>query len=167
MAEAAAAPKPSPYLASVACFVVVGLLVTCAALAYAQLSWFTVLECDRPTDTCVLAEDKPYWRQELDRFPVSKVQGAKHFEQTYKGRVTHCVGLTVAIRQGPVELCGRAMPELAASVNAFLADRARPRFAVSLDNSFGGRMFAYALLGCAVLPALVGLWLWPRGREAR
>lgn len=166
MEGAAAAPESSPYLASAAAFVVVGLIVAAAGLAYAQFAYLTVLECDRAADSCVLAEDKPYWRDELDRFPVSKVQGAKHFEQTYKGRVTNCVGLTVAIRQGPVEICGRAMPELAASVNAFLADPARPRFAATIDNSFGGRMFAWTLLGCAAFPALFGLWLWPRGREA-
>ena len=168
MSDAAtAAPETSPYLASAASFVVAAFLVACAVLAYAHLSYLTELECDRAADSCVVAEAKPYWKDELDRFPASKVREAKHFVSTHKGRETNCVGLTVASRTGPVEICGRAMPEFAASVNAFLADPARPRLAMTIDNSFGGRIAALVFLGFAAVPALVGLWLWPRGREAR
>jgi hypothetical protein len=169
VAEAAAPTAPAPGVAPVvAAFAAAALAVAGAGLAYAQLATMTVFECDRGTDACVVYVAKPYWTDEIDRFPAAKLREATHFERTMqKGATLNCVALRVDSRTEPVEICGRAGPDFAERINAFVAERDRPRFIAQLDASSGGRLLAQFLLACSIPPLLAGVFLLRRVLRAR
>lgn len=157
-------PSQERLTVAVAAFMACALMLGLAALAYAQLAGTSVFSCDRGEDACVLADHKPFWIEELDRFKATHLREARHATQSRGRSSFDCALLTVSSRSAPVEICGRAGPEYSARINAFVADPARPRFEEGRDTGFNGRMLAGFLAAFAIPPFLAGLWLLRRRR---
>ena len=144
---------------AVAAFMAAGLMLGLGLLAHAQLGGLTVFECDREANSCVLADAKPFWREDLDRFPARDVTSAKHVVVPRGKTQYDCAHIAVASRMGPVEICGRAGPDYAQAINAWIADPSRPRLALSRDTGWASRVLALIVAACAIPPFLAGLYL--------
>ena len=137
-----------------------------AALAALKLDYETTLACDRAADACTVTEVRRLSSEVVERFALRDLREASHkLRRTGKGGTLDCAALAVKSRSEMVEICGGAGPEYAARINAFVADRAQPRFAATLDTGAGGRMLAWFLVAFAVPPLAAAFFFLLRARR--